>query len=144
MFQFDAGTYEDTLRREGERILTIDGNVQAAVDFVVAMLIRSVYVDGVGDAAQAIAWANGVRPGNDRWGPWIETVTHYYNGCTPSASCWSQRRAHYLENTESVFDEMGAGFWDHSRPGTARRERTGRGCSAGSAHPGDATGCERA
>src|SRR5689334_21320905 len=27
MFQFDAGNYGDTLKREGDRILTIDGNV---------------------------------------------------------------------------------------------------------------------
>lgn len=115
MFQFDAGTYADTLRREGERILYIDGNVQAAVDFVVSMLIRSVYVDGVDDAAQAIAWTNGVRPGNERWDPWIRTVTHYYNGCTPSASCWSSRHAHYLENTTGVHDEMGEAFWAVNR-----------------------------
>jgi hypothetical protein len=111
MFQFDAGTYAQTLAREGERVLYIDGNVQAAVDFVVSMLIRSVYVDGVDDAAQAIAWSNGVRRDNERWDPWIRTVTHYYNGCTPSASCWAQRYAHYLENTSSVHDEMGPDFW---------------------------------
>jgi hypothetical protein len=115
MFQFDAGTYDDTLAREGDRILSIAGNTSAAVDFVVSMLIRSVYVDGVDDATQAIAWANGVRPDNERWDPWISTVTHYYNGCTPSASCWSSRYAHYLENTRSVYDEMGAEFWNAKR-----------------------------
>ncbi len=115
MFQFDAGTYAQTLAREGERVLHIDGNVQAAVDFVVSMLIRSVYVDGVDDAAQAIEWSNGVRPGNERWDPWIRTVTHYYNGCTPSASCWGQRYGHYLENTSSVHDEMGPDFWTVAR-----------------------------
>jgi hypothetical protein len=111
MFQFDAGTYDDTLAREGDRILSIAGNVEAAVDFVVSMLIRSVYVDGVDDAAQAIEWINGVRVSNERWDPWISTVTHYYNGCTPSASCWSERHAYYLETTRDVHDEMGADFW---------------------------------
>ena len=115
MFQFDAGTFAQTLAREGERVLYIDGNVQAAVDFVVSMLIRSVYVDGVDDADQAIEWSNGVRPDNERWDPWIRTVTHYYNGCTPSASCWSQRYGHYLENTSSVHDEMGPDFWTVAR-----------------------------
>ncbi len=112
MFQFDAGTFEDTLRREGERILTIAGNVAAAVDFTVSMVIRSAYVPGVDTREQAIAWMNGVRIGNSRWDPWIRTVTHYYNGCAPSYSCWSSRYAHYRDNTVGVYEEMGAGFWD--------------------------------
>jgi hypothetical protein len=114
MFQFDAGTFDDTLRREGDRILSIAGNTAAAVDFVVAMVIRSAYVDGVGDRAQAIEWMNGVRVGNGRWDPWIRTVTHYYNGCAPSYSCFSSRYAHYRDNTQGVFDEMGADFWNVS------------------------------
>ena len=111
MFQFDAGTFEDTLRREGDRVLYIDGNVAAAVDFVVGMVIRSAYVDGVSNREQAIEWMNGVRIGNGRWDPWIRTVTHYYNGCRPSYSCWSSRYAHYRDNTTGVYEEMGADFW---------------------------------
>lgn len=111
MFQFDAGTFSDTLRREGDRILTIAGNTAAAVDFVVAMVIRSAYVSGVDNRAQAIAWMNGVRVGGARWDAWIRTVTHYYNGCAPSYSCFSSRYAHYRDNTSGVYSEMGADFW---------------------------------
>jgi hypothetical protein len=112
MFQFDAGTFDDTLRREGNRILTVAGNTQAAVDFVVRMVIDSVYIAGVSDRAQAIAWMNGVRVDNDRFRPWIQTVTHYYNGCLPSYSCYSQRYAHYRDNAVGVWNEMGgASFW---------------------------------
>lgn len=112
MFQFDAGTYDQTLAREGTRILSIAGNVAAAVDFVVAMVIRSVYISGVDNRDQAIAWMNGVRIGNDRWHPWIQTVTHYYNGCTPSGcSVYTSRYNHYRDNTSGVYNEMGAAFW---------------------------------
>lgn len=112
MFQFDAGTFDDTLRREGNRILTIAGNTQAAVDFVVRMVIDSVYIAGVSNRAEAIAWMNGVRVDNDRFHPWIQTVTHYYNGCRPSYSCYSQRYAHYRDNAVGVWNEMGgASFW---------------------------------
>lgn len=111
MFQFDAGDFDDTLRREGRRILTVRGNTRAAVDFVVAMLIRSVYVSGVSNRSQAIAWMNGVRVGNGRFDPWVKTVTHYYNGCLPSYSCWSQRYRHYADNARGVYREMGAAFW---------------------------------
>ncbi len=112
MFQFDAGTFEDTLRREGNRVLSIAGNVAAAVDFTTAMVVRSAYVPGVDNREQAIAWMNGVRIGNDRWDPWIRTVTHYYNGCAPSYSCWTQRYGHYRDNTTGVYSEMGATFWE--------------------------------
>ncbi len=112
MFQFDAGTFSDTLRREGDRVLSIAGNTQAAVDFVAAMVIRSAYVPSVDTRAEAIAWMNGVRVGNSRWDPWVRTVTHYYNGCAPSYSCFTSRYAHYRDNTSGVFSEMGADFWD--------------------------------
>ncbi|HEY8431171.1 MAG TPA: MopE-related protein [Sandaracinaceae bacterium] len=111
MFQFDAGTYDDTLRREGTRILSIAGNVEAAVDFVVNMVIRSTYISGVDTRAEALAWMNGVRIGNSRWDPWIRTVTHYYNGCAPSYSCFSSRYARYRDYTVNVYNEMGADFW---------------------------------
>jgi MYXO-CTERM domain-containing protein len=111
MFQFDAGTFDDTLRREGSRVLSIAGNVAAAVDFVIAMVIRSVHISGVDSRAEAIAWINGVRIGNSRWAPWITTVTHYYNGCAPSYSCFSSRYARYRDHTSDVYGEMGGTFW---------------------------------
>lgn len=114
MFQFDAGTFDDTLAREGDRVLSVAGNVAAAVDFVVAMVIRSTYVEGVDTRAQAIAWVNGVRVDNARYDPWIRTVTHYYNGCRPTYSCWTSRYAHYRDNTTGVHDEMGPDFWSTS------------------------------
>jgi uncharacterized protein (TIGR03382 family) len=111
MFQFDAGTFSDTIAREGSRVLSIAGNTQAAVDFTAAMVVRSAYVSGVDTRAEAIAWMNGVRIGNGRWDAWIRTVTHYYNGCAPSYSCFPSRFARYRDHTAGVYREMGAGFW---------------------------------
>lgn len=120
MFQFDAGTYDDTLRREGDRILSIAGNVAAAVDFTVAMVQRSAYIAGVSTREEAIAWMNGVAVGNARWDPWVRTVTHYYNGCRPSASCFPERFARYRDHTEDVFREMGPDFWSSGGAPTFR------------------------
>ena len=111
MFQFDAGTYSQTLAREGNRILTIAGNVAAGVDFVIAMVIRSAYVPNVSTDAEAVAWINNVRVGNGQWDAWVRTVTHYYNGCTPSAGCFPERYARYRDFAANVYDEMGADFW---------------------------------
>jgi len=116
MFQFDAGTFDDTLAREGNRILTLAGNTEAAVDFVVAMVIRSVYVDAVDDEAQALAWMNEVRPWNALWAPWVQTVTHYYNGCVPGrCSVYETRLARYSDFGVGMLTEMGADFW-YARP----------------------------
>lgn len=111
MFQFDAGTYDQTLAREGTRILSVAGNVAAAVDFVVGMVIRSTFISGVDTRDQAIAWMNGVRIGNASWDPWISTVTRYYNGCSTTASCWPTRYANYRNHTADTYNEMGADFW---------------------------------
>lgn len=112
MFQFDAGTFDDTLAREGDRVLTISGNTDAAVDFVIAMVIRSVYVAGIDNAAQALEWMNGVRVDNDRFMPWIQTVTHYYNGCTPTGcGVYDARYASYSRHARDTYAEMGADFW---------------------------------
>jgi|GEM_PF-653590 len=116
MFQFDAGNFDQTLAREGTRILSVAGNVAAAVDFVVAMVIRSAHISGVSTRAEAIAWINGVRIGNSRWSAWITTVTHYYNGCAPGYSCYSSRYARYRDHTSGIYYEMGASFWGPSAP----------------------------
>ncbi|MCX7808988.1 MAG: hypothetical protein N2515_10295, partial [Deltaproteobacteria bacterium] len=102
MFQFDAGDHDDTLRREGRRILSLEGNIEAAIDFVIDMVIRSPYISGVSTRAQAIEWMNGVRIDNDRFRPWIQTVTHLYNGCAPEYSSYRQRYARYRDYTVQI------------------------------------------
>ncbi len=112
MFQFDAGDYDDTLEREGDRILSIAGNVQAALDFVTAMVIRSRYIEGVDTREQAIAWMNEVRVDGYHYTEWLQTVVHYYNGCVPG-SCMSYERKYgnYDGGTHRVLGELGDDFW---------------------------------
>ena len=115
MFQFDAGTYEQTLAREGRRILSVAGNVAAAVDFAVNMVIRSTFISGVSTRAQAIDWMNSVTsPSSSRFGAWYRTVTRYYNGCSPSSSCWPSRTARYRDHAADIYSEFGTDFWSES------------------------------
>jgi hypothetical protein len=113
MFQFDGGTYEQTLARDGERVLTVQGNVEAAVDFVVAMLMRSSYVDvEIDSTEQALDWLNGIRVDDARYPLWIQTVTAHYNGCVPGrCSAYEARYANYDEATRSILSEFGEAFW---------------------------------
>jgi hypothetical protein len=112
MFQFDGGTFDETIARDGDGVLLLSGNTTKAVDFVVDMVMRSVYADA-NSPAEAKAWLNEVTVDGPLWDAWITTVTHYYNGCVPgSCGVFDQRYQHYDDSAREVFDEQGAAFWD--------------------------------
>src|SRR5690349_2443402 len=56
MFQFDSGTYADTLATYGDDVLTIEGNTGFAVEFMITRIINSVHVDNVSTRDEAIAF----------------------------------------------------------------------------------------
>lgn len=115
LFQFDAGTFDDTLRRDGRKVLRLAGNVERGVDFVADMLVRSAYV-AASSRAEALRWLSGVRPGTADFDAWIRTVTHYYNGCVPGAcGVYWQRFDHYSHHARLVFEEQGQAFWTGGR-----------------------------
>lgn len=128
IFQFDGGTYAQTLARDGEEILTIEGNVAHVVEFVRRMVVRSQFIEGVDTEAEALAWMNQVpiQQGDARYEAWIDTVTRYYNGCSPSSSCWTTRRSHYETKTRGIDAEMGEDFWRGTTPVCAPAPRAGR------------------
>ena len=126
MFQFDGGTFEETIQRDGDGVLLLSGNVTRAVDFVVNMVMNSVYVD-VSTPEEAKAWMNTVTVDGPQWDAWIKTVTHYYNGCTPTGcSVYDQRYQHYADNGADVFFEQGADFWVVDLPPCAPIPAEGR------------------
>ena len=111
MFQFDAGDYDETLAREGMRILSVEGSVAAAVEFMVARLVTSAHVE-LDTAEQALAFLNAVRVDGEGYPAWLTTVTHYYNGCSPErCSRFESRYDNYGQHTADALDEMGAAFW---------------------------------
>jgi len=112
MFQFDAGTYADTLAREGTRILSIDGNIEAAVDFVLGMVQRSDYISGIFSEDDAVAWLNQVRPYDADYDIWIRTVVRYYNGCVPDrCGAYDDKVEHYEAHLSARYEELGDAFW---------------------------------
>ena len=119
-FQFDGGTFDQTLKRDGRGILTVEGNTHKAVEFVINMVKRSDYIPGVSTDAQALSWLNGVRVDGKDWTSWIKTVTHYYNGCKPSYSCYTQRFGHYRDSARTVYREFGHAFWYGTPPAPAQ------------------------
>ncbi len=111
MFQFDGGTFAETIARDGDGVLLLAGNVTRAIDFVVNMVMSSQYVDA-DTPEEAKAWLNQVTVDGPLWDAWITTVTHYYNGCVPgSCGVFDQRYQHYSDSASSVYAEQGADFW---------------------------------
>ena len=112
MFQFDAGTFAQTLAAYGQNVLTIDGQMHHVLNFVTNMLTRSVYLPSVSTTAQAMAWLNAFDYSNTtQRSNWIKTVTRYYNGCQENWSCWSPRIGTYTDGLTRAVNEVGLAFW---------------------------------
>jgi hypothetical protein len=113
MFQFDAGTFTDTINKYGPAVLTIPGQTSAAIDYVTRMVRISAYTTDAETDEKARAWINRFDPGNAALrDQWIKTVVRYYNGCQPGWSCWNPRYQTYLDGYRRAIDEVGGlGFW---------------------------------
>jgi MYXO-CTERM domain-containing protein len=114
MFQFDAGTYDQTLAMYGSDILTVEGNTAQAVAFVVAKVNQD--IAGAGDWMSATGWMNSVplRAGDPVTEQWAHLLACRYNGCCSTSATCTQRANGYRDNAIDVYNEMGAEFWNTS------------------------------
>ena len=111
MFQFDAGTYSQTVATYGDSVLTVEGNTAQAVAFVVDKVIRD--VDGIEDWNAAVAWINAVPlvAGDAVTEEWAHLLACRYNGCCANTAGCNSRAAEYRDNAIELYDEFGAEFW---------------------------------
>jgi hypothetical protein len=110
MFQFDAGTFDDTLARDGQEILLLDGNIRHAVDFVAGLVVS----EGLaGNRADAIAWLNSVpiASGNARFDQLGRLLACRYRG-----SCAASDATKYKNGMLGMVSEFGSSFWGPSGP----------------------------
>jgi hypothetical protein len=112
MFQFDGGTYAQTLARDGDEILLLEGNIAHGVEFVGEIVDQS--VGGLDGTADAIAWMNDIDmvAGDAELEQWAATMACRYNGCCSSSSLCSSRRRGYRDNALAMYSKYGASFWD--------------------------------
>ena len=110
LFQFDAGTYDQTLARDGHEILLLDGNISHAVDFVANIVRRT--VAGVDSREEAIAWMNSVPVvrGNAKFTQWTMILACHYNGRCGSTQ--DEQAAKYGNATFGMLGEFGEAFWN--------------------------------
>jgi len=107
MFQFDAGVYSQTIATYGTDIVTLQGNVNAVIPFLVTRAIQS--VAGINNEADALAWMNSIniQDGDPDYENWLYFVAWRYNGCM---GCTTQINK-YRDGTNMLRDEFGPGFW---------------------------------
>ncbi len=107
MFQFDAGTFSQTVRKYGNEILSLEGNVSEVLPFLTKRIVES--VPGVNSREQAIAWMNSIRvvDGDPDFEQWLKFISWRYNGCK---GCTFQANK-YRRATHRVNREMGTSFW---------------------------------
>lgn len=111
MFQFDAGTYAQTLSTYGERILTVEGNTAQVVAFLVERMKQS--IDGISDWMSAVEYINSIpleagNPVTDGWGAFLACR---YNGCCSQSATCLGRGDSYRDKGIDLYEEMGADFW---------------------------------
>ena len=107
MFQFDSGTFSQTVATYGAGIVTMQGNVNAVIPFLVTRAIQS--VDGINTATEALAWMNSITiaNGDAQYEDWLYFVAWRYNGCQ---GCTTQINK-YRNGTNKLRDEFGPEFW---------------------------------
>jgi len=114
MFQFDAGTYDQTIATYTDAILTVEGNTAQAVAFVVDKV--ELDVAGIDDWMSAVAWLDSIPlvAGEPLTEEWSHLIACRYNGCCSTSATCESRANGYRDNAISIHDEFGAGFWDVS------------------------------
>ena len=107
MFQFDSGTFSQTIATYGANIVTIQGNVDAVIPFLVTRAKQS--VTGIHTDAEALAWMNSIKiqDGDAEYEKWLYFIAWRYNGCM---GCTAQINK-YRNGTNKLSGEFGPGFW---------------------------------
>ncbi|HEX4421302.1 MAG TPA: hypothetical protein VH165_25480 [Kofleriaceae bacterium] len=132
MFQFDAGTWSETLATYGDAILTETGNTAQAVSFVVDQITRD--VPGVTGWLAAVGWLNQVPlvTGEAMTEQWAQIMACRYNGCCATSALCTQRADGYRDHAIALVGELGATFWQTADRCTALPPSAGAGSGAGS------------
>nr|MCH9681616.1 hypothetical protein [Deltaproteobacteria bacterium] len=126
MFQFDEGTQTQTrdhwlftgkwpLNAPVTRdVTTLDGNIQASVDFVLWKAWHSGVTPFFASFDDMYAWINGIRPidGDPDFELWLGFLAHNYNGWGWGTGGWHTSKNKYRTHTLQLYQNLGGfDFW---------------------------------
>ncbi|QSQ19447.1 hypothetical protein JY651_29500 [Pyxidicoccus parkwayensis] len=117
MFQFDyPGTYDDTLRVYGTGILTVQGSITRAVQYVIDMAWNSPYTPYFPTWQDNYNWLNNIRVGGPSWDLWLGVLARHYNGKEWGTSEWAAVKAKYDAGTRAMLNLYGESYWYGTTP----------------------------
>ncbi|MCA9705310.1 MAG: hypothetical protein KDK70_05645 [Myxococcales bacterium] len=126
MYQFDEGTQTQTRNHwlyQGKwppqapvtrDVVSLSGNVQASIDFVLYKAWISSYTPAFADYQAMYDWINGIRPinGDPNFELWLGFLAHNYNGWSWGTAGWANAKEKYRSNTLSLYGDLGGeAFW---------------------------------
>ena len=126
MFQFDSGTYSQTLAAYGTSILTVDGNIAAGIDYILKRVLG--YDQGGGwpgcadtphmvTEADAIAWLDAATIGSPSYDIYTGCLSTNYNGTTKGTQQYYDEKAYYDQMIRAAETDF-ASVWGTSDPCT--------------------------
>ncbi|MCY1015761.1 hypothetical protein [Pyxidicoccus sp. MSG2] len=117
MFQFDApGTYSNTLAVYGNGILTVQGSITRAVQYVKDMAWNSEYTPYFATYQDMYNWLNNIRVGGPSWDLWLGVLARHYNGTTWGSSDWAYVKTKYDTKTRAMLNLYGESYWYGTTP----------------------------
>ena len=123
MFQFDEGTYSQTLAKwttsgywngQTRDVLDLQGNIAASIDFVLFKAWASYYTPAFASYQAMYDWINGIRPvdGNAEYERWLGFLANSYNGLAWNSSGWSTVKETYRSGTRTMYTTLGGdAYW---------------------------------
>jgi hypothetical protein len=123
MFQFDEGTYTQTLNKWNttgywnntpRNILDITGTIYAAIDFINFKAWNSAHTPTFSTDQDMYNWINNIRPvdGDANWELWLGFLSNSYNGQTWGSAGWSSTKELYRSGTKFMYNTLGGStYW---------------------------------
>lgn len=112
MYQFDAGTYTQTLNANGTGILSLNGNIDKAFPFIINKIRYCPNTPLFNSDAEVIAWINSAKPGTANYDTYMAAIAWCYNGCSPGGSCnHAARTQDYKNATNYLYTTYGSSYW---------------------------------
>ncbi|HSR89158.1 MAG TPA: hypothetical protein VLK22_02010, partial [Candidatus Udaeobacter sp.] len=124
MFQLDKGTYSDTRSFYGDGILTVDGNIEAGVDFFITKLgFHCIYTPTFQSETGVINWLNAAKFGATEYDELLTGLAACYNGCEPGwNACGNGTQSHqdmknlYDNAIHNLYNKFGDAYWYGNTP----------------------------
>jgi hypothetical protein len=112
MYQFDSGTYSQTLAEHSSTILTLSGNIDKALSFIINKVRYCPNTPIFNSEAEVITWINNAKPGTASYDTFMSAMAWCYNGCSPGSACdHAARTLDYKTAANYLYNTYGSSYW---------------------------------